>query len=300
MSPPRSFARVNHMTIKSGIVIAVFTASAAAACSSPAPREYQLTGQILGLKPEAREVLVKHDEIEGFMAAMTMPYKVKDLALLEGRQPGDLITATLLVSESEGVLSSIIKTGSAPLDQPPPAETVTPIEVLIAGEPLPEALLVDQTGTARAFSSFRGHRLALTFIYTTCPMPDFCPLMDRNFAAVQNLIEKSPAMSDVRLLSITIDPARDTPPILAAHAARLKADPVVWSFLTGDEAELSRFAAQFGLAVVRNGDDPSDIAHTLRTAVIDAEGRLSKTHTGNSWTPAELFADLSAVPAPAQ
>ena len=286
------------MIVRNRIAIALVAISTVAACGGPAPREFQLTGQVIGIDTERREILVKHEEIEGFMAAMTMPFKVGDAAMLTDSKPGDLIAATLLVSESEGVLSSITTTGTAPLDLPPPAETTTPLEVLTAGTLVPEALLIDQAGTARAFSSFRGHRVALTFMYTRCPMPDFCPLMDRNFAAVQNLLEKSEALADVRLLSITIDPETDTPPVLARHAASLKADPAVWSFLTGDEEELSRFAAGFGLAVVRNSDDPIDIAHTLRTAVIDTEGRLVKTHTGNAWTPSELLADISAVPAP--
>ena len=92
---------------------------------------------------------------------------------------------------------------------------------------------------------------------------------------------------------------RHAPAILKAHAATLKADPAMWTFLTGDEANLSHFAAQFGLAVVRNDKDANDISHTLRTVVIDGDGKIVKTFSGNSWTPAELLASLKAVPAPA-
>jgi cytochrome oxidase Cu insertion factor (SCO1/SenC/PrrC family) len=83
--------------------------------------------------------------------------------------------------------------------------------------------------------------------------------------------------------------------VLKAHARKLNADPKIWSFLTGDEEHLSRFAAQFGLAVVHNDKNPRDITHTLRTVVIDPQGILVKTHMGNSWTPSELLADIKAV-----
>ena len=270
------------------------------ACSRSAPaKTYQLTGQILGILPDAREMLVKHDDIKGFMPAMTMPYKVKDPSLLEGKVAGDLITATLEVNDSSGVLTAITKTGHADIEPTPATQTLSPIKVLTEGDTIPEEILFDQDGKARPFSAFRGHTVALTFIYTTCPMPDFCPLMDRNFATVQVALKRSPELSHVRLASVTIDPVRDTPAILKDHAAKLKADPALWSFLTGDEANLSHFAAQFGLAVVRNEKDANDISHTLRTVVIDADGKIVKTFSGNSWTPAELLASIKAVPAPA-
>ena len=269
------------------------------ACSRSAPtKTYQLTGQILGILPDAREMLVKHDDIKGFMPAMTMPYKVKDPSLLEGKVAGDLITATLEVNDSSGVLTAITKTGHADIEPTPATQTLSPIKVLTEGDTIPEEILFDQDGKARPFSSFRGHTVALTFIYTTCPMPDFCPLMDRNFATVQVALKRSPELSHVRLASVTIDPVRDTPAILKDHAAKLKADPALWSFLTGDEANLSHFAAQFGLAIVRNDKDANDISHTLRTVVIDADGKIVKTFSGNSWTPAELLASIKAVPAP--
>lgn len=279
---------------------ALLLALAAGACSGSAPaKTYQLTGQILGIRSEAREMLVKHDDIKGFMPAMTMPYKVKDLSLLEGKAAGDLITATLEVGETEGILTAVTKTGHAAIEQTPATQTLSPIKVLVEGDTVPEEILFDQDGKSRPFTSFHGQTVALTFIYTTCPMPDFCPLMDRNFATVQVALKKSPELAHVRLASVTIDPKRDTPAILRDHAGKLEADPAIWTFLTGDEANLSHFAAQFGLAVVRNDKDANDISHTLRTVVIDPEGKIVKTFSGNSWTPAELLASIKAVPAPA-
>jgi protein SCO1/2 len=286
------------MTRCAGIVFALCLV---AGCSSArSTKQYELKGQILGIKPEAHEMLVKHDDIKGFMPAMTMPYKVKNDALLRGKEAGDLITATLEVSESTGVLTSITKIGHAALDVPPPAVTEgQPVAVLSPGEEVPNDLFVDQNATARALSQFHGHRVALTFIYTHCPMPDFCPLMDRNFAAIQGTLKKSPELSDVRLISVSFDPRNDKPPVLKEHADKLKADPAIWSFFTGDPGVISHFAAQFGLAAIYDDKDPVNITHTLRTVVIDPDGKLVKSYTGNRWTPSELIADLKTVPAPA-
>jgi protein SCO1/2 len=129
-------------------------------------------------------------------------------------------------------------------------------------------------------------------------MPDFCPLMDRHFQAVQREIKKNPALADVRLVSVSFDPQFDTPPVMKAHAARLQADPRVWTFVTGEREAITRFAARFGVTVERAEQNPIDITHNLRTAIVDAEGRLVKVRTGNDWTPADVLADLEATPAP--
>jgi protein SCO1/2 len=271
---------------------------AAVACSrAPAPKTYELTGQVLGVKPESQEVLIKHEDIKGFMPGMTMPFKVKDPALIKSVQPGDLVTATLVVGETEAYLSTLKKTGHQELEAPP-ASASSGFELLKDGEQVPDQLLIDQDGKPRPLSTLRGHRIALTFTYTRCPMPNFCPLMDRNFQEVQREIKKTPALADVRLISVSFDPQFDTPPVLKQHAQRLQADPLVWSFVTGERDEIERFAARFGVTIERAEQNPIDITHNLRTAIIDAEGRVVKVHTGNSWTPADVVADLKATPAP--
>jgi len=277
-------------------ILPVLVTLAACSRTAPPPRQFELTGQILEIKPERQEVLLKHDDIKGFMPAMTMPYKVQDSSLLAGKQPGDLVRATLVVGEAEAHLSSMTRTGHAAIETPPPA--IDHAEILEAGQEVPDIILVDQDGTPTLFSSFRGHRVALTFMYTRCPLPDFCPLMDRNFAAVQTALAKTPKLSDVRLVTLTLDPAFDTPAVLKPHAEALNADTRVWSFLTGDPAEVKDFSAAFGVYVEGDQQHPEQITHNLRTAVIDPDGRLVKVQSGNSWTPAQLVADLSAAPAP--
>src|SRR5262249_53215382 len=160
---------------------------------TPPSKEYQLKGQILDVKPETNEVLVKHGDIPGFMPAMTMPYKVEDRKVLAGSQPGDLITATLVVGETEAHLSKMEKTGHAPVEEATRPE-ITESQILKPGEAVPDTNLIDENNASRPLTSLKGHRVALTFMYTSCPQPDFCPLMDRNFATVQNEIKQTPAL----------------------------------------------------------------------------------------------------------
>jgi protein SCO1 len=257
-------------------------------------REYELKGQILAVRPERSEVVIKHEDIKGFMPGMTMPFKVKDTALLDGKQPGDLVTATLVVAEVEAHLRTLEKTGHATVETAAPAP---PPDIRQPGDQLTDAKLVDQNGVDTSLAAYRGHRVALTFIYTRCPLPEFCPLMDRHFASVQKTITSTPALADVRLITMTIDPAFDTPAVMKTYATRRGADPKIWSFVSGEPSEVNRFGSQLGVYVEHNPKDAVDITHNLRTAVIDPNGRLVKVHTGNSWTPSELVADLTAVPA---
>jgi protein SCO1/2 len=282
------------------LIGAVFVvAIAVTACGrTPPTKQYQLQGQILGVKPETNEVLVKHGDIPGFMPAMTMPYKVEDRTLLAGKEPGDLITATLVVGETEAHLSRIDKTGHAAIEDAAGPE-ITASEILKPGEAVPETKLVDENNASRPLTSLKGHRVALTFMYTTCPQPDFCPLMDRNFAAIQNEIKKTPALADVRLVSVSFDPAHDTPAVLKMHARALQADPAVWHFVTASTNDIKAFAAKFGVVAAPSDESPAILTHNLSTAVIDPDGTLVKIRPGNMWTPADLIADLTAAPAPA-
>ena len=166
--------------------------------------------------------------------------------------------------------------------------------VLAVGDAVPDAAFIDQTDRRRAFSEWQGRLTLVTFIYTNCPLANFCPLMDQHFAAIQRAVVKDPALkSRVRLVSISFDPARDTPAVLAAHAARRGADPEVWTFLTGDEVTVQRFAGRFGVGVFPNADSPV-IDHNLRTILIGADGRVRKIYPGNDWTPDQVMADLAA------
>jgi protein SCO1/2 len=159
---------------------------------------------------------------------------------------------------------------------------------------VPPTSFVDQDGKKVTFADFHGKAVVLTFIYTRCPMPTFCPLMDRNFVALQDRIKADPALG-VHLVTMTFDPATDTPAVLKEHATKLGYDPRLWTFLTGDLDTISQFASSFGVSVVRPMTDQRDITHNLRTAIIDRAGNLVKVYTGNEWTPSEAMADIKVL-----
>jgi protein SCO1/2 len=276
--------------------------SAAACRATPNDRTFALHGQVLEVSPDHREALIKHDEVKGFMGAMTMTYKVKNEGLLSGVTPGDLVDATLLVTSNEAYFTAVKRVGTAPIDRAQPDTSVQPaptassgFELLKPGEAVPDAQFVDQDGNARRFGAYKGSPVVVTFIYTRCPLPTFCPLMDRHFAALQRTMAGDRTLKDVRLVSISFDPITDTPSVLKRHAQELGADPARWSFLTGDRDEIDRFASRFGVAISRATNDALDITHNLRTAIVSPDQTLVKTYTGNEWTPEQLLTDLRPV-----
>jgi protein SCO1/2 len=277
------------------VIVGLLLTSAACA-REPESRTYQLTGQVLAVRTERNEILVKHDDIPGFMPAMTMPYTVKDPASIRDRVAGDLITATLNVEPNLAHLTAITKTGSAPIPDDA-RETMTAsagIEPLRGGDVAPDVRLVNQDDRPITLQDFAGSATAITFIYTRCPLQQYCPLMDRRFAEVQQLAAGDPALAgEVRLLSVSFDPAFDRAAVLRRHAAMLKADPKVWMFATAEEAIVDRFAARFGVNVIREKD--GTITHSLRTAVIDASGRVTAIFDNNAWTADELVHELKAA-----
>jgi protein SCO1/2 len=270
------------------------------ACNkAPDQRSFSLQGQVQSLDRAKKLVVVKHEEIKGFMPAMTMPYEVQEVGALENLAPGDLINATLVVLSNGAYLTSIKKVGTAPLEKPPP-DTPNPtatsgFELVKPGEPVPDGQFLDQDGTKRAFRAFKGSPVVMTFIYTRCPLPTFCPLMDRHFAALQNTLKKDPALKNVRLVTVSFDPITDTPAVLKRHAKALNADLTRWTFLTGDRDDVDRFASRFGVSIARSMSSQLDITHNLRTALIDADGRLVKVYTGNDWSPDQIIADLKPM-----
>ena len=271
----------------------------ATACTSKQDqREYSLQGQVLAVTPDRHQATINHEEVKGFMAAMTMPYSVHDPKQLEGIAPGDLINAKLVVLPSDAYLTDVKRVGQAPLPQAPveAPSASSGFELLKPGEAVPGGKFVDQDGRRRSFSSFKGSTVLITFIYTRCPMPTFCPLMDQHFVAIQKRLNDDPAMSGrVHLVSVSFDPIVDTPPVLKAHAKKLGADLKRWTFLTGDRDDIDRFASRFGVSVARAPNDQRDITHNLRTAIVDADGKLVKVYIGNEWTPDQALADVKPV-----
>jgi protein SCO1/2 len=271
-------------------------AVAAAACSrGEAPKRYQLTGQVLAVRADRQQITIKHGDIDGYMPAMTMSFAVARADLLTGREPGETVKATLEVENMIARLVEITRTGMAPLpDLTNEAELAAGL--LDVGDEVPDAAFIDSNDARRSFSEWRGSHVLVTFIYTQCPLPNFCPLMDQNFATLQGAIAEDGGLRGrVKLLTISFDPAHDTPAILAAHAKRRRADPAVWTFLTGDRVTIDRFAARLGVGVVRPGDDSNMITHNLRTIHVGPDGRIAKIYSGNEWIPSQVLADLRAA-----
>jgi protein SCO1/2 len=257
----------------------------------PSARQYQLHGQVLALVPDRHELTVKHADIPGFMPAMTMAYRVKDAKLLDGLSRGDVITATLNVRDSEAWLSAIQRSGHVEIADPGPVPRV--MDVLEPGEVVPDTVLQDQNGRPRRLTDWRGRAIAVTFVYTRCPMPDFCPLMERQFAEAQRRILSDRNLAGgVHLVAVSFDPQHDTPDVLNAHARARGTDPEVWTYLTGTPASVEDVTSRFGVSVMREQENAATLTHNLRTAVIDPRGRLVKIYSGNDWTPSMLVEDL--------
>jgi protein SCO1/2 len=272
-----------------GIVIAL--PLLVSGCARDHAREFELRGQVLSVDPARQEVTIKHEDIPQFMPGMTMAFKVATPGLLDGRQRGDLVKATLVVRDTQPHLRTLERIGFAPLSEVEMASRVAAI--LAPGEPVTDAAFIDERGRSRRLADWQGQVLAVTFIYTRCPLPNFCPLMDRHFRAAQDRVRTDAALAgSVRLLSVTFDPRYDTPAVLREHAAKLHADPAIWSFVTGQADELEKFGSQFGVSILREGGTEQEIVHNLRTAVIDATGRLVTVLNGSEWAPSDLLTAL--------
>lgn len=265
----------------------------AAGCTDPPvpAQRYPIEGQLLGVQLDTGQVLLKHGPVEGYMDAMTMPFQVGDRASILARRPGDLIRATLVVEPTRSYLEQVTLTGRAPL---PEAATARPVaegvHVLAPGDEAPGVALTNQWGQPSSIADWTGAAGVVTFIYTRCPLPDFCPLMDTRFAEIQTAAQADPSLAGrVRLLSVSFDPAVDTPAVLTAHAARVGAGPH-WHFATAPVAIVDRFAAEFGVNVIRETD--GTITHNLRTAVIGPDGRIVTVYSGNDWTADAIVADV--------
>jgi protein SCO1/2 len=281
-------ARMSQSTWPALIVALALTV----ACSGSSPaKRYEMTGQVLAVQADRTELTIRHDDIPGFMPAMTMTYPVTPATLLEGRKPGELIAATLEVRETDARLVAITSRGEAPLATNA-NQLAMASGLLQEGDAVPDAAFLDQDDRRRSLAEWHGSITLVTFIYTRCPVPTYCPLMDQNFATIQNAVLEDPALKDrVKLISISFDPEHDTPAVLRTHARNRRANPAVWTFLTGDRVTIDRIAGKFGVGLMR-ADGSTEITHSLRTTLIGRDGRIRTIYAGNDWTPHAVLNDL--------
>jgi protein SCO1 len=276
---------------------------ATAAAPATADQAFQVKGQLRSLESDGKTVRIAHEAIPGFMPAMEMPFTVKDPAALRGLAAGDNVKFQLVVTKDDSWIDQIEKTTDAPAlkASSEPFSAAAPDEVEI-GQPVPDFGLVDQNGHAFRLRDLRGKAVVLTFIYTRCPLPNFCPLMSRNFASLQARFTRD-FPGRVQLLSISFDPQYDTPAQLKQYASVYQKSDKDWAFATGTRQQVDYVTGLFGL--VR---EPSNgfINHDLRTALISPDGKLVHVWRSNVWTPYEvermvretLAPQLAGVPTP--
>jgi protein SCO1 len=265
-------------------------------CKKPEPvaqqpaKRYHLVGKIVSIDKDQASVMVDGQEIVGFMAAMTMPYSVRDTKLLTPLTPGDEITADVVVGDSGAYLENIVITKKG--DGKGPTGTSYPPA---PGEKVPDFALINQDGKKIRLSSYQGEVLLVTFIYTRCPYPDFCPLVSRNFSKIYASLKKDPWLGPkIRLLSVSFDPEHDTPEALRNYAETFKGttggDPFDrWQFAVIPKKDLVSVANFFGLYYDLGAD--GQIAHSLSTTVIGPDGKVYKWYQDNDWKPDDLIAD---------
>jgi protein SCO1 len=259
---------------------------------------FPLRGEVVRIDSAQLRVTVSHQAIPNYMNAMTMPFKVHEAGLLRGLSVGDSIQATLAVSHTESWLEQIAVVGRG--ETPP---TLTPDQIITAkvfrtGEPFPDESLINQDGKKIRLSSFRGQVLALTFIYTRCPLPDFCIRMSDHFARIQRSLKGDVGLNGRwHLLSLSFDPKFDRPAVLKRYAGEYSADFSTWDFVTDPDTlgpVIRRLADGLGLEYT---EDEGLIDHNLRTVIIDPEGKLAKVITGNEWKPEDVAGDIRGLAA---
>jgi protein SCO1 len=257
--------------------------------TAPRPRAntsvYDVRGVVKKVNAAAGRAIIEHEEIPGYMAAMTMEFDAAQPAELAALQPGDLLTFRLEVSDARSSITQIRKIGRAPI----PPDAVDAPGLPAPGTPVPNCALINDQGQPFQLADFKGRTLAFTFIFTRCPLPDFCPLMNHHFATVRRELAAAQSGENWHLLSITIDPTHDTPARLADYAKAFRPQPDRWTFATGDFAEIRKLGAFVGLATTGEG---AALEHNLRTVVVDASGRVQKIFAGNEWKPGDLVEEM--------
>jgi protein SCO1 len=265
------------------------------ASSTPGYKTYKMRGKVITTNAATSEVTVQHGAIAGFMDAMTMPYKVKDPNILTELHPGDTITADVLVSQHDDagiLLDNIVVVAQGKPDYKPQAVYHVPQK----GDAVPDFAIRNQDGKQIHLGQFIGKQLLVTFIYTRCPLPNFCPRVTRNFADLHRRIAADPALAGkTHLLCVSFDPENDTPARLRAYGATYIGSDASsafarWDFAVPDKPTLTKMAHFFDIGLTNEADNT--ITHTLSTTLIGADGRVERFYPGNEWTVNEVFADV--------
>ena len=253
------------------------------------PQTYAAHGVIQTIPADRHLITIAHDAIPGYMPAMTMGFPVRDTNVLTGLSPGDIVNFQLVVATNDDWVQNFLRIGQTNLTAAPAPAPVT--DPLKPGDPMPDLAFTTETGTLRHLSDFRGSAVAFTFFFTRCPLPDYCPRMNHNFAAARDLLlAATNAPANWQFLSLSFDPAIDTPAILSNYAAAYRGDITnYWLFAAVPLTQLMPLAPRLDLMIMRQN---GSITHNLRTIVLDPRGRIHQLFDGNTWTPGQLAASL--------
>lgn len=266
--------------------------------ASAEAKRYNLKGKVVSVDKAAKKAEIAHEEIPGFMKPMTMKFAIKGDWYWDELVPGAEVQADLVVEPNNDYWLEnlgIIRVPRA--DQSP-----IPINDNFAqiGNKVIDFTLTNQDGKPVSNKDFAGKAWAITFIYAECPLPDYCIKMSTNFSDAANQIQTSDYKDKVALLSISFDPARDTPAKLKQYrqgylGKDANAAESVWQLAVGKDAEVRKIADFFALRYEVDQNDKTQFSHSLRTAVIAPDGKVTKIFAGNEWTANDLIRELQAA-----
>jgi len=262
------------------MLTAVATATADDAKTFPA------TGVVQEIRSADQTVVIKHSAISNYMAAMTMPFKVKPMDAINALHRGDQITFRLNVTADESWIDNVSKTGTVPL----PSQNQQPAAANVQAHPLLNFKFTNELGQAVSLNDFRGQALAITFFYTRCPLPDACPRLSKNFQLVSaKLKAMTNAPSNWHLLSFSFDAEFDTPAMLKAYGDSYRYDPAHWSFLTGPKEKIGELSQSCG---IEYEVDQGTFNHNFRTLIVDPRGHLQMVFPTSGDLSDQIVAEL--------
>ncbi len=257
------------------------------ACQRAPERRFELKGKVVAVDKAQRQVTLAHEKIPGYMDAMTMPFNVADEWALPVLTPGQTVEATLVVRADRSWIEDLRISKTEPTQGTLPA-SLEPRP----GDQVPDFWLVNQDNQRIHLEQYRGRPLLLTFIYTRCPLPDYCPRTSKTFSDIHRALQSGAEPGrKPHLLTISFDTENDTPAVLREYAARYM-NPVLfkeWEFATGSADEIKKITSYFGLSYWR---ESGQIVHSLVTALIGADGKIVRVYLGNQWKPADVLSEL--------
>lgn len=272
------------------LLVALLSAGALGAAPADTVRTYSGRGVLRNYDAASAQATISHEAIPGYMGAMTMAYRASEAKDFADIAPGDALTFRLCVTSDDAWIDQVRKVGTAAFLVPAPP---SPERELRPGDAVPDLAMENQRGEDIRLSDFRGRVVVFTFIYSRCPLPTYCPLTTKHFQEAQEVLSRLGVAEGWHFLSITLDPANDTPQELAVFAESRHVDARRWTFARADASSVARFGRAFGLEFSPGPDGA--INHNLRTVVVDPSGHLARIFRGNTWTPQELAAEVRSA-----